>query len=114
MQETEQYVQYRDSAWYVDQSGIQIYSVIAMWQQGFAPEEIQHSFSMLSLQAIYGSILYYLEQRPERDAFFHEQNALFAQRKIEAEAKDQTFHTDMRERVAKFRTAQGSSDPITA
>src|SRR4051812_40602842 len=94
MKETEQYVQYRDSAWYVGQSGVQIYSIITMWQQGFAPEEIQHSFPMLSLQAIYGSILYYLEQRQEMDAFFHKHNALFAQRKTEAEAKDHTFYTD--------------------
>ncbi len=114
MQQVEQYVQYRDGAWYVGQSGVQVYSIIAMWQQGFEPEEILRSFPVLSLQAVYGTILYYLEQREAMHTFFREQDALFAQRQAEAEAKDQAFYTEIRERVAKLRRAQGPASPAAS
>jgi uncharacterized protein (DUF433 family) len=113
MQQAEQYVQYRDGVWYVGRSGVQVYGVIAMWQQGFAPEEIRGSFPSLSLEAVYGTILYYLEQREAMDAFFREQDALFAQRKAEAEAKDPAFYTAIRERAGKLSTAQGPASPAT-
>ena len=111
MQQAEQYVEYRDGAWYVGRSGVQVYGVIAMWQQGFAPEEILRSFPLLSLPAVYGTILYYLEQRAAMDAFFREQDALFAQRQAEAEAKDPAFYAEIRERVTKLRAAQGPASP---
>ena len=111
MQQAEQYVQYRDGVWYVGRSGVQVYGVIAMWQQGFVPEEILRSFPALSLQGVYGTILYYLEQREAMDAFFREQDALFAQRKAEAEDKDPAFYAEIRERVGKLRTAQEPASP---
>jgi uncharacterized protein (DUF433 family) len=111
MQQAEEYVHYRDGAWYVARSGVPVYSVIAMWQQGFVPEEILPSFPTLSLQAVYGTILFYLEQREMLDAFFREQDALFAQRQAEAEAKDPAFYAEIRERVAKLRKVQGPTAP---
>ncbi len=94
MQLTEQYVQFRDGAWYVGESGVQVYGVIALWQQGLSPEEIQISFPALALNQVYGTILYYLEHR-----------------KAEAEAKDPAFYMEMRDRMATFRSAQGQSSP---
>jgi uncharacterized protein (DUF433 family) len=62
MQVADQYVEYRDGARYVGQSGVQVYSVIALWLQGFSPEEIQSSFPSVSLRDVYGTILHYLEE----------------------------------------------------
>jgi hypothetical protein len=83
-----------------------VVGAIAMWQQGFSPEEIQRSFPAVSLMEVYGAILYYLEHRDEMDAFFRDQDVLFRRQKAEAEAKNPAFYAEMRERVAKYRTAQ--------
>ena len=114
MQPVEKYVQYRDGAWYVGESGVQVYGVIALWQQGLSPEEIRISFPALTLNQVYGTILYYLEHRDAMDAFFSDQDALFDQRKAEAEAKDPAFYREMRDRIATFRSARGQSSPATS
>lgn len=114
MQVAEGYAQKRDGVWYVGGSGVQVSGVIAMWQQGFSPEEIQASFPVLSLKDVYGAILFYLEHQEELDAFFREQSALFARRKAEAEALKPTFYAEMRERIAAFRAAQRQPSPPTA
>jgi uncharacterized protein (DUF433 family) len=98
-----EYVRRRDGGWYVGESGVSVYSVISLWQQGFSPEEIQESFSQLSLRDVYGTILYYMENRDQLDAFFHDQNALFRRKKAESEARKLEFYVEMRERVARFR-----------
>ena len=111
MQPIEKYLQYHDGAWYVSESGVQVYGVIALWQQGLSPEEIQISFPALALNQVYGTILYYLEHRDAMDAFFSDQDTLFEHRKAEAEAKDPAFYMEMRDRMATFRSAQGQSSP---
>ena len=58
--QTVEYVRQRDVGWYVSNSGVSVYSVITLWGQGYSPEEIQASFSPLSLQDVYGTILYYI------------------------------------------------------
>lgn len=113
MQQAEKYVQYHDGAWYVSQTAVQVYSVIALWQQGFSPEDIVRSFPALSLRAAYGTILYYLEQREAMDTYFREQDTLFAREKAAAQTKDPAFYADIRERVARLRTAQDSESPAT-
>jgi hypothetical protein len=103
MQITEPYVQNRDGVWYVGPGRVQVYSVIARWQEGFSPEEIQSSFPVLSLREVYGTILHYLEHRDDMDAYFREEDALYETRKAEAEAKNPEFYAEIRERIARFR-----------
>lgn len=107
---TDEYVHLRDGVWYVGESGVTVYAVIVMWQQGFAPEEIQTSFPHLSLREVYGTILRYFEHQDELDAFFREQDALYHRLKAESEAEHPAFYADMRERVARLRS-NGSSRP---
>ncbi|MGH2514671.1 MAG: hypothetical protein ACRDHP_03365 [Ktedonobacterales bacterium] len=111
MQVADGYVQKRADVWYVGSSGVQALGVIAMWQQGFSPEEIQTSFPVLSLKEIYGTILFYLEQKEEMVAFSREQSELFARRKAEAEERKPAFYAEMRERIAAFRAAQHPHSP---
>jgi len=106
MQRTEPYVREHDGAWYVGETSVPVYSVLAMWRQGFSPEEIQESFPALSLQEAYGAILSYLERRDELDAIFRAQDVHFARRKAEAETQDPGFYADVRARVAAYRKAK--------
>jgi hypothetical protein len=103
---TGRYVQYRDDNWYVGDSRVEIYSIIAAWQQGFSPEEVQASFPVLSRLEVYGTILYYLEHEVEMDRFFHDADAEGEQQRIEAEAAHPEFYTQMRERIARHREAE--------
>lgn len=106
MQVAEGYAQKREGVWYVGDSGVQVLGVIAQWQQGFSPEEIQASFPALSLKDVYGTVLFYLEHQEEMDTFFREQRALFERRKAEVEGRKPEFYAEMRERIAAFRAAQ--------
>ncbi|HEX6817307.1 MAG TPA: hypothetical protein VF120_02960 [Ktedonobacterales bacterium] len=100
------YVQYHDDNWYVGDSRVEIYSVIAAWQQGFSPEEVQASFPVLSRVAVYGTILYYLEHQAEMDSFFRQSDEIGEQLRIEAEAAHPEFYAQVRERIARHRAAE--------
>lgn len=102
------YVQQREGNWYVADSRVELYSVIAAWQQGYTPEEIRDSFPVLAQLEVYGAILFYLEHREEMDAFFREVDARNMEQKAAAEAADPAFYAMMRERMAAFRAAQAA------
>lgn len=99
----ERYVAQREGNWYVSDSRVELYSVIAAWREGAAPDEIQASFPALSQLEVYGAILFYLEHRDEMDAFFRAVDARYREEKAAAEAADPAFHAMMRERVAAFK-----------
>lgn len=101
-----EYVRQRDGGWYVGDSSVSVYSVIALWRQGYSPEEIQASFAPLSLRDVYGTILFYMERREQMVAFFRKQDALFRQQKVESEARKPEFYAEMKARLARFREAQ--------
>lgn len=111
---TDEYVRSHDGVWYVGETGVTVYAVIAMWQQGFAPEEIQGSFPHLSLREVYGTILRYFEHQEELDAFFREQDALYHRLKAESEAQHPAFYAEMRERVARLRNNGRPQPPATS
>lgn len=106
MRETDKYVQYRNDNWYVGESRVEVYSVIAAWLQGFSPEEVRNGFPHISLVEIYGTILYYLEHRDDMDAFFRSIDAHGDKLRQEAEAAHPEFYTMMRERIASYQKAQ--------
>jgi Protein of unknown function (DUF433) len=109
MRPDDRYVQQRDDNWYIADSRVEVYSVIAAWQQGFSPDEVQESYPVLSLAEVYGAILYYLEHRDILDAFFGAMDARYSANKAESEARDPAFHAMMRRRFADFRAARGSA-----
>lgn len=111
MQVVERYVQQREGNWYVGASRVEVYSVIAAWQQGYSPEEVQSGFPTLSLAEVYGTILYYLEHKDELDAFFRETDERYRKLKAEAEAANPEFYSMMRERMASYRTAHPEQFP---
>ncbi|HKV85516.1 MAG TPA: DUF433 domain-containing protein [Ktedonobacterales bacterium] len=102
MEGKSQYVTFRNGNWYVGNGRVELYSVIASWQQGYSPEETRNGFPHLELRAIYGAILFYLEHRDEMDAFFHLTDDVAQQRKQDTEATDSEFFATMRERIARY------------
>ena len=61
--------------------------VLARFQQGRTPEQIQQSFPTLKLADIYAVITYYLNNQEELDAYLHEQREEAEQLRREIEAK---------------------------
>lgn len=106
MADSETYVREREGDWYVGDTGVSVYAVIAMWQQGYSPEEIQVSFPTISRIEAYETILYYLRHTQEMDAYFRASDARFQRLKAESEARDTGFYADMRARIAAFRASE--------
>ncbi|HEU0028897.1 MAG TPA: DUF433 domain-containing protein [Ktedonobacterales bacterium] len=96
----ERYISFHDGAWYVSETGVQLYGVISLWLQGYSPEEVQASFPQLSLQDVYGAILAYLESREALDESFLEEDALLYQLHTGSQTQRPAFFFDMRERTA--------------
>ena len=94
MADSETYVRQREGDWYVADTGVPVYAIIAMWQQGYSPEEIQISFPAISQIEAYETILYYLKHRREMDAYFRASDARFQQLKAETEARNPEFYAE--------------------
>src|SRR2546430_338649 len=52
-------------------------SVLAAFQQGHSPETIRQQYPALSLEAVYGSITYYLAHLEEVNAYLTRQHAVW-------------------------------------
>jgi uncharacterized protein (DUF433 family) len=100
-----EYIRQRDGNWYVGESRVSVYSVIAAWKRGQTPEQIHEDFPTLPLVSLYGTITSYLERQTELDAFFDVVKRAAAERKSEAEAANPAFYTTMRERFAEYAAA---------
>ncbi len=74
------------------------------------PKRCSARFPAFPFVAVYATITYYLEHRQELDAFFREQDELFARLKAESEAKNPEFYAMMRERFARYRAEQAGSN----
>ena len=60
-------------------------SVLAVFEQGHSPESIRSQYPSLTLEQVYGSITYYLANRPEVEEYLRRQNALWASTRAHSE-----------------------------
>jgi uncharacterized protein (DUF433 family) len=63
------YVERRDGGYWVRDTRVSLDSIVYAFKRGAAPESIQRSFSLLTLEQIYGAIAFYLAHQQEIDAF---------------------------------------------
>ena len=59
----------------VAETKVMLDSVVAAFRQGHSPETIQQQYPALSLEAVYGSVAYYLAHAAEIDSYLQRQNA---------------------------------------
>jgi uncharacterized protein (DUF433 family) len=75
--------------------------IIERYHLGASPEQIALDFPGLSLEAIYGTIAYYLHHRPEVDAYLARLDALVAQRVAAHDAQHPVpLVVELRQRLA--------------
>jgi uncharacterized protein (DUF433 family) len=88
MNQPKSYVRIDDHGVYrVGDTRVMLDSVVAAFHQGHSPETIQQQYPALSLEAVYGSIAYYLAHASEVDAYLKRQDAEWEKARARAEAK---------------------------
>jgi uncharacterized protein (DUF433 family) len=90
-----EYVDQRNGGYYVAGTRISLDSVVYAFLKGATPEGIQSSYTALNLEQIFGSLAYYLANRPTIDAYLRQQKIDFDQMRAEARAKDPAFYAQM-------------------
>jgi uncharacterized protein (DUF433 family) len=63
------YVEQRNGGYYVAGTRVSLDSVVYNYKAGASPEGIVESFGSLTLSKVYGALAFYLDNRPEVDAY---------------------------------------------
>ena len=66
---TSDYVELRESAYYVRGSRVSLDSIISGFRNGDSPEAIRDNFPTLKLEQVYGAVTFYLSHQAEMDAY---------------------------------------------
>jgi uncharacterized protein (DUF433 family) len=66
---TNQYIEKRDEVYWVAGTRVSLDSVVYAFRRGASPESIQRSFSLLTLEQVYGAITFYLARQSEIDTY---------------------------------------------
>ena len=69
----------------VSNSRVMLDSVVAAFQEGDSPEAIRAQYPALSLEQVYGAILYYLSHRQEVDDYLKRQEAVWQEWRAKSE-----------------------------
>src|SRR5438552_9187906 len=73
-----QYVEFRDNAYWIAKTRVSLASVVVAFCDGLAPETIAADcFPLLTLEQVYGAITWYLAHRAEVDSHLQKTNAEF-------------------------------------
>jgi uncharacterized protein (DUF433 family) len=86
------YIENREGGYWIKGTRISLDSIVYAFKRGAAPETIQRSFPLLTLEEIYGAITFYLAHESEIDAYLRqadlELEAQAAARRAQARAAD--------------------------
>jgi uncharacterized protein (DUF433 family) len=85
-------------------SRVTLDTLVAVFKKGGAAEQIQDSFSSLSLRQIYGTIAYYLDHKSEVEDYFSERQAEAEAIRKQIESEPQ--YREFRERIRRRRAEQ--------
>ncbi len=82
-----EYVEKRNGGYYIAGSRVSLDSIVFGFLNGASPESIQHSFSALTLEQVYGGITFYLANRTEIDEYLEDADRDFEKLRVEARKK---------------------------
>lgn len=87
-----QYVEKRDSGYWLVGSRVSLDSVIYAFLSGQSAESIAQSFPVLTLEQVYGAIAFYLCNRSEIDAYLAQAKSDFEAMRQAARDADPMFY----------------------
>ena len=100
-----EYVEQRDSGYYLAGSRVSLDSIVYAFLRGESPEGIAESFPAVSLEQVFGAIAYYLDQREAVEAYLRNGRAEFVHLREDAKRR----HPALYARLEAARRA--ASDP---
>src|ERR1700733_11036303 len=102
-----EYVEERNGGYYVAGTRISLESIVQCFNEGLSPEAFLAEFETLTLAQVFGTITYYLENRPAIDAYGMRQN-----HRLEAARPAATpLPESLRQRLAAAREHLHSARP---
>ena len=102
---THSYVEEREAGYWLAGTRISLDSIVYAFLEGQAPESIQRSFPLASLEQVYGAITYYLAHRSEIDAYLQKARADYEAARNSERAADPAFYAKMA-KLRKQRVAE--------
>ncbi len=89
---SKEYIEHRDSGYYIAGTRISLDSVVYAFRRGAPPEGIRRSYPLLTLEEVYGAIAYYLAHQEQIDASLKEQAARYESERQAEHAADPEFY----------------------
>jgi uncharacterized protein (DUF433 family) len=102
-----EYIEQRDSNYYVTGTRISLDSIVHAFRCGESPETICQNFELLRLEEVYGAIAYYLANQTDIDAYLIRQNEKWTEGRRNAEP----LPADLRERLLRARDELHTARP---
>ncbi|HKE26471.1 MAG TPA: DUF433 domain-containing protein [Bryobacteraceae bacterium] len=94
-----EYIEERDSNYYVAGTRISLDSIVHAFRRGESPEAICQNFELLRLEEVYGAIAYYLANQAEIGACLVRQGEKWT----EGKRKSEPLPADLRKRLMRAR-----------
>jgi uncharacterized protein (DUF433 family) len=93
-----QYVEYRDNGYWIAGARVSLDSVVIAFQSGLSPETIaSECFPSLTLEQVYGAVIYYLGHKTEIDKYLEETEADFEKLRESLRAAEPDYYQRMME-----------------
>jgi uncharacterized protein (DUF433 family) len=102
MSSSSSYIERWGEDYMVSGSRVSLASIVYAWKEGFSPESIRDDFTSLTLEQVYGAIIYYLANQAEVDSYLSALKADFERRR----AEQAVLHPEI---TAKLRAALEAS-----
>ena len=97
------YIEQRDGGYWIKGTRISLDSIVCEFNDGAPPESIRRSFSLLSLEQIYGAITFYLSRRQDIDDYLAESEVELEQKGREINARARAASPELFDRLDKAR-----------
>jgi uncharacterized protein (DUF433 family) len=101
-----EYVEQRDSGYYVTGTRVSLASIVHQFQEGSAPETIRQNFPTLSLEQVYGAIAFYLGHQKEIENYLQRIAEKWEQIEHDARPSDPDLHRRLHEARQRLLTKQ--------
>lgn len=76
---TKQYIEQRDQGYWIEGTRISLDSIVYAFLEGDSPESILQNFPLLTLEQVYGAIVFYLANREAINEYLKEGEKEFQQ-----------------------------------
>jgi len=97
------YVEKRDGGYWVKGNRISLDSIVYAFRRGASPESIKRSFSLLTLEEVYGAITFYLAHKQEVDAYLQRSEIELESQADARRAEARSANPELFERLEEAR-----------